>query len=146
MSEKPILSVYIASFSIKYPRNHGRLEGVPNFMFDCRAVKNPGRLDEYRPLTGLDAPVADYLDSEPSAAAFYEDVKRLVAPALEKAIERAYPAFRVWFACTGGRHRSVYFAERLARDLEKSAGVSCRVEHLDIGSNYSVDDLDPGRG
>ena len=141
MSDDYILKISVRSFSIKYPKSHDRLVRMPNFMFDCRGVNNPGRVPEYRDLTGLDKPVVSFLDADESAQAFWAGVRDAVTPAAVRAQERAYPPMHIWFACTGGRHRSVYFAERTAAALAELPGVKVELEHLDKDAAYNVDDL-----
>ncbi len=130
MNQRPI--VYIYSFSY-----HG--SGIPpdptghggGFVFDCRSLPNPGREERYRDLTGKDAEVARYLEAREETRVFWERVSGLVLDAAAAYAARGFTDLSVAFGCTGGRHRSVYFAERLAGAL-KANGFASRVTHADI--------------
>jgi aminoglycoside/choline kinase family phosphotransferase len=112
------LAVTITSFSYKRgypePSEHGG-----GFVFDCRALHNPGRYERYKSLSGRDGEVIDFLEAEESVARFWESVRGLVDPAVEAYLERGFTDLSVAFGCTGGQHRSVYIAERLARHLRE---------------------------
>ena len=112
------LTVRVSSFSYRrgYPRDDGGHGG--GFVFDCRALPNPGREDLYKSLCGLDEPVRGFIDGMPEAGAFYQRTRALVETQVEVYRERGFSSLSVAYGCTGGQHRSVYFAERLARDLE----------------------------
>ncbi|MBD5370103.1 MAG: phosphotransferase [Bacteroides sp.] len=107
------LRVQILSFSYKkgYPENLTGNGG--GYVFDCRWMHNPGRYDEYRPLTGRDKEVIDFLEGTGEVQKFLENVCGLVCPAVEVYRRRGFSDLQVAFGCTGGRHRSLYCAERL---------------------------------
>jgi RNase adapter protein RapZ len=129
------MQVEIFSYSIKYRKPLP--VSSPNFIFDCRGVKNPGRIVSLRKLTGLDPDVIEFLKSNQSAQDFMKNAKGLVLNTLDVFIQRQYTdVFVVAFCCTGGRHRSVYFSEQLAKEIENSRRIDVTVSHLDIGSNY----------
>ena len=103
------LTLFFESFAFKV--------GVPldaDFVFDVRAIPNPYYDLSLRPLTGKDAPVIAFLDAQPSAAEMLEDIRKFVEKWLPsfKTDNRSYLTVAV--GCTGGQHRSVYMAERLA--------------------------------
>ncbi|MGZ5275091.1 MAG: RNase adapter RapZ [Caldimonas sp.] len=108
--------------------------GVPldaDYVFDVRVLPNPHYLDELRPLTGRDAAVAAYLAAQPDAVEMLERITvflRRWLPAF-KADQRAY--LTVAIGCTGGQHRSVWFAERLAERFGKEAAPLVRHRELD---------------
>jgi RNase adaptor protein for sRNA GlmZ degradation len=126
------LTIHIYSFSY-----HG--SGIPpdpaghggGFVFDCRALPNPGREERYREMTGMDPEVVRYLEERGEVAVFRERVFGLVLDTAEAEDARGFADMTVAFGCTGGRHRSVYFAEELAGDLRRR-GFSCTVEHRDL--------------
>lgn len=93
------------------------------FVFDCRAMHNPGKYDQYKSITGADAPVIEFLESQGEVQRYLEHVYALVDPAVEKYIERGFLNLMVAFGCTGGQHRSLYCANHLAEHLkEKYSG------------------------
>jgi UPF0042 nucleotide-binding protein len=103
------LTLFFESFAFKL--------GVPldaDFVFDVRALPNPYYDLALRPLTGMDGPVIAFLDAQPSAAELLDDIRRFVEKWLPsfKTDNRSY--LTVALGCTGGQHRSVYMAERLA--------------------------------
>lgn len=125
------LVVTIHSFSYKkggYPEG---LEGHGGgFMFDCRALRNPGRYDEYKELTGKDREVIEFLDQCGEIIPFVEKAFALVAPAIDRYIERGFDSLQVGFGCTGGRHRSVRSAELFADKVRKRyPGLKVKVRH-----------------
>jgi len=108
------LTVRISSFSFRrgYPDDEGGHGG--GFVFDCRALPNPGRHLEYRTLCGRDAGVVEYIERCSEAHFFWTHVSSLVDAQVEEYLRRNFSSLSVSFGCTGGQHRSVYFAERLA--------------------------------
>ena len=123
------LTVQVNSFSFK--------RGVPidesghggGFVFDCRALPNPGRYDEYKQLTGRDLSVIEYLEKEPEVHQFFEGVSALITQSVDKYLQRNFDFLTVNFGCTGGQHRSVYFAERLSRFLKNKYNVKIVLRH-----------------
>jgi UPF0042 nucleotide-binding protein len=101
-------------------QSFGFSKGVPadaDFMFDARCLPNPHWSDELRPLSGRDAPVAAWLEKEPAVTALGDDIEAFLRRWLSEH-EKAHRSFvTVAIGCTGGRHRSVYLAERLVRSL-----------------------------
>ena len=89
-------------------------------MFDCRGLHNPGRYDEYKRLTGRDLPVIEFLRTHSDADGFARKACDLVAPSVETYLRRGFDSLQVGFGCTGGRHRSVYCAEAVARALAEA--------------------------
>lgn len=130
-----VLTVHVGSFSYKrgYPCDRGGHGG--GMVFDCRAVDNPGRDPAYARLSGRDAPVISFLESVPGARSFLAHAEALVDAQVEVYQERGFQALDVHFGCTGGQHRSVYFAERLALHLrERYPDVRVRVDHSEAVS------------
>jgi UPF0042 nucleotide-binding protein len=92
-------------------------DGLPldaDWVLDARMLPNPHYDPQLRPLTGKDAPVADYLGKDPSVQRWLEDVRGLLARWLPEIVRENRSYVTVAIGCTGGRHRSVYLAERLA--------------------------------
>ena len=123
------LTVRVTSFSYK--------KGIPDdasgngggFVFDCRAIHNPGRYDEYKQLTGSDEPVRTFLDKEEAMQEFLEHVYGIVDYSVEVYRARGFKNLMVSFGCTGGQHRSVYSAEHLAEHLAEKYGVKVILTH-----------------
>ena len=114
----------------------GFKQGIPldaDMVFDVRCLPNPFYDKRLRPLTGLDPEVIAYLDSLPDVARMETDIGDYVArwlPAFQRD-NRAYLTVAV--GCTGGQHRSVYFAERLAQRFRADAPVLVRHRELARG-------------
>jgi UPF0042 nucleotide-binding protein len=108
--------------------------GVPldaDYVFDVRALPNPYYVRELRPQTGLDAPVADYLEAIPDVGEMLSQIEAFLArwlPAFEDD-QRSY--LTVAIGCTGGQHRSVYFVDRLARRFASERITLVRHRELD---------------
>jgi len=124
------LTVRIQSFSYK--------DGVPTdekghgggYVFDCRALPNPGRFEQYAAFTGSDEAVVAFFANEPTVRDFLGHVFGLIDRTVENYQARNFTDLMVAFGCTGGQHRSVYCAERLAQHLREAVGVNVEVHHL----------------
>ena len=108
------LTVTINSFSFKkgYPNDFSGNGG--GFVFDCRALPNPGREPQFKTKTGRDWEVVEYLEEKPQTHLFLDHVKSLVGQSIDNYLERHFSNLMVSFGCTGGQHRSVYFAQTIA--------------------------------
>lgn len=108
------LTVTVNSFSFKkgYPDDFSGNGG--GFVFDCRALPNPGREPQFKNKTGRDWEVMEYLEAKPQTHAFLNHVKAIVAQSVDNYLERKFSNLMVSFGCTGGQHRSVYFAQHIA--------------------------------
>ncbi len=126
------LTIDITSFSLKngYPNINPEHGG--GFIFDCRSLLNPGRLVKYKVLTGLDAPVAEYLNERHEVDSFMNSAYEMILSAANNYISRGFKYLSVGFGCTGGQHRSVYCADRLAKMLEGIQGVRINVSHREL--------------
>ncbi len=99
------------------------------YVFDCRAVHNPGKYEQYKQLTGRDKPVIDFLENDGEILTFLEHVDALVDAHVNRFIERGFTHLSVSFGCTGGQHRSVYSAEHVARHLHEKFGIRVELVH-----------------
>ena len=126
------LIVQIFSFSFRggVPKDETGHGG--GFVFDARSIPNPGREERFKTLTGKDAPVIDYLNQQESAHQFLASVMSLVDASVNTYQHRGFTSLTVSFGCTGGQHRSVYFAEQLAKRLKGRNGVEVVVRHLEL--------------
>jgi len=98
----------------------GFKHGLPldtDLVIDCRFLPNPHWIEDLRPLTGRDEPVADYLREQQVTEAFLAELVSLLELLLPAYVREGKSYLTIAFGCTGGRHRSVYLAERLARHV-----------------------------
>jgi aminoglycoside/choline kinase family phosphotransferase len=126
------LTVRIFSFSFhrgSVPKDESGNGG--GFVFDGRSLPNPGRLEQFKNLTGKDAPVAEYLDQQGSVHQYFANVSSLVDNSVREYQRRGFANLMVSFGCTGGQHRSVYLAEQLAKHL-RANGVKVIVHHSEL--------------
>ncbi|HXX44540.1 MAG TPA: RNase adapter RapZ [Candidatus Acidoferrales bacterium] len=126
------LTVRIFSFSYRRGMPKDETGHGGGFVFDARSVPNPGREEEFKPLTGKDAPVIDFLNRQQGVGEFLGGVMTLVDASVKEYQRRGFTSLSVAFGCTGGQHRSVYFAERLAERLRSRNGVGVVVRHLEL--------------
>ena len=123
------LTVSITSFSYK--------KGIPDdpsgngggFVFDCRAINNPGRYPEFKFLSGKDPEVQQFLRQNSEMKWFLKPVKTLVEQSVKNYLQRGFTHLSVNFGCTGGQHRSVYAAEKLALHLRNNFNVNVVLVH-----------------
>ena len=125
-SEGP-MQTSVVSFGYKH--------GLPldvDLVFDCRFLPNPHWVDALRPLTGLDAPVAEYVASQPETPEFLAKLDDLLSLLLPAYVKEGKSYLSIAVGCTGGTHRSVYIAEELAKLLAQR-GFRPMISHRDIG-------------
>ena len=127
--QKRTLTVRVMSFAYK--------KGIPNdpsgngggYVFDCRAVNNPGKYDRYKPFTGLDQPVIKFLEDDGEIFPFLEHAYELVDAHVKRFMERGFTNMMVCFGCTGGQHRSVYSAQKMAQHINEKFNVKVELVH-----------------
>ena len=123
------LIVKVMSFSYKRGIPEDMTGNGGGFVFDCRGMHNPGRYDEYKPLTGREKPVIDFLEQRGEIQQFLDHCYALVDSSVECYLRRGFSDLMVCFGCTGGRHRSVYCAEHMAGHLSDRFGVEVTLIH-----------------
>ena len=109
--------------------------GLPSdadFVFDARVLPNPHWDARLRPLSGRDAEVREHLDAEPEVAAYVAQVQGFLDTWLPKLRSETRSYVTVAFGCSGGRHRSVYLAERLARHCREIGWAEVAVHHREL--------------
>lgn len=124
------LVVKINSFSYLktgYPKDESKNGG--GFVFDCRGILNPGRIETFKPKSGMDKPVKDYLEQLTKMPDFLNGVYYVIDITVEEYIKRGFEDLMINFGCTGGQHRSVYAAEAVARHLKNKFKVKINLNH-----------------
>jgi aminoglycoside/choline kinase family phosphotransferase len=129
-SENLVVRIFSFSYKRGLPADEAGHGG--GFVFDARSIPNPGREERFKSLTGKDAPVIDFLDQQDSVHQFLASVMSLVDASISTYQDRGFTSLSVSFGCTGGQHRSVYFAEQLAKRLAGRNGVEVVVRHLGL--------------
>lgn len=127
------LTVRINSFSFKKGIPEDPTGNGGGFVFDCRAPHNPGRYEPFKHLTGLDAPVREFLEADGEIQPFIDGCQALVDASVERYLQRGFSSLMVSFGCTGGQHRSVYSADAVARHLNEKYGVRVLINHREQG-------------
>lgn len=137
--QKRMLEIKIVSFAYK--------KGIPNdptgngggFIFDCRAINNPGKYERYNHFTGLDEPVIRFLEEDGEITRFLEHVHTIVDTSVKRYLDRGFTNLMVCFGCTGGQHRSVYSAQHLAEHLHNKFGVKVHLTHREQNIEQNFD-------
>ncbi|ROI02234.1 ATP-binding protein [Chryseobacterium sp. G0240] len=115
-----MLHIDIHSFSYKkggIPKDHTGNGG--GFAFDCRGILNPGRIEEYKSQTGNDIGVQEYLETQTEMPKFLELVKSIISINIDDYLARGFENLQINFGCTGGQHRSVYSAIKIAEFIKE---------------------------
>ncbi|MDO5523794.1 MAG: RNase adapter RapZ [Bacteroidia bacterium] len=128
-TQKRELEVRLFSFAYK--------KGIPNdvsgngggYVFDCRAINNPGKFERYNNVNGLDEPVIKFLEDDGEMKVFLNNIYPLVDSHVKRYMERNFTNLMVSFGCTGGQHRSVYAAQKMAEHISKKFGIKVSLVH-----------------
>lgn len=125
MAEGKSLAVSVMSFSFK--------KGLPreaDLVFDVRFLRNPHYDERLRNLTGRTAPVGEYIADDPHFEAYFSSLTALLLPLLPRYREEGKSYLTIALGCTGGKHRSVFVAEKLAGAIQ-AAGYPVLTRHRD---------------
>ena len=125
------LNLHIQSFGYKY--------GVPldtDLMFDVRFIPNPYYIENLKNKTGYDKEVSDYVMSHKESQDFYFKLKDFIEFLLPQYIKEGKKHLTVSIGCSGGQHRSVTFANKLAKDLEKDGNLNIYLSHREKESGH----------
>ena len=129
------MKVAITSFSYKRGLPADKTGNGGGFVFDCRAMPNPYLDESLRGYTGRDKPIHDFFDRhKDKVECFLGAAETLVRQSIDEYLNDGRDHLQVAFGCTGGQHRSVYFAERMAERLKGIDGVEVEVEHAESRS------------
>ena len=128
-TQKRELKVRVFSFAYK--------KGIPNdisgngggYVFDCRAINNPGKFERYSNVTGLDEPVIKFLEDDGEMVDFLNNIYPLVEKHVKRYIDRGFTDLMISFGCTGGQHRSVYAAQHVAEYISNKFGIKVSLVH-----------------
>ena len=120
------LTLFVTSFSYR----HG-LPRQADLVFDVRFLNNPHYVAELKDMDGRDPAVAEFISSDTGFGQFFDGVTGLLEPLLPRYAEEGKSYLTIAVGCTGGRHRSVFVAETLARWLE-ALGRTVQVRHRDL--------------
>ena len=120
------LSIFVTSFSYRcgLPRN-------ADLVFDVRFLRNPHYDPDLRPLTGQDPAVGKFISSDQGFEPFFDALTRLLEPLLPRFVEEGKSYLTIAIGCTGGRHRSVFVAEKLNQWLN-GKGQRLQLHHRDL--------------
>jgi aminoglycoside/choline kinase family phosphotransferase len=124
------LRVTVNSFAYKNGIPKDKSEHGGGYVFDCRGILNPGRVEAYKKQSGKDEAVKNYLLMETKMPEFLEHVFALVTINVEDYLERDFESLNISFGCTGGQHRSVFAAEQLEKFLKNKYNIDVVLTHL----------------
>lgn len=127
------LHVLVCSFSYKKGLPDDPSGNGGGYVFDCRALPNPGKYEYYRQYNGMDAEVIDFFADKEEVPVFLGHVWGLADAHVERFMQRGFTHMMICFGCTGGQHRSVYCAERTAAHIASAFDVRVTVVHREQG-------------
>ena len=130
---KSTLVITLQSFSYKRGLPYDNNGNGGGFVFDCRGLPNPGRLEIFKKQTGNDKEVIQYLENQPVTKEFLVGIFKLISINIDNYIERGFSHLSIAFGCTGGQHRSVYCCNQTASFIRnKYPQVSFNIKHLEL--------------
>jgi hypothetical protein len=128
-SRKRELEVRVYSFAYKKGIPEDSSGNGGGYVFDCRAINNPGKFERYNNVTGLDEPVIRFLEEDGEMVTFLENIYPLIDRHVKRYMERNFTNLMISFGCTGGQHRSVYAAQHVAEHISQKFGVKVSLVH-----------------
>lgn len=126
------LTISLTSFSYKKGLPEDWSGNGGGFIFDCRALPNPGRFEEYRSSTGRDSDVVEFFSDKQEMAEFIDKTSSIINDSIHNYLKRGFKHLSVSFGCTGGQHRSVFSAEQIYRNLKMNFDVNIRLLHREL--------------
>ncbi len=129
-TEQTPLVIKICSFSYRKQLPDDDSGNGGGFVFDCRGILNPGRVDSMKTQTGRDKEVKDFLEQQTKMPEFLNSIFDIVDISVEEYINRGFESLMISFGCTGGQHRSVYAADAMARHLKNKFKVKTELKHI----------------
>ena len=130
-TEKTPLVIKVHSFSFRKQIPSDNSGNGGGFVFDCRGILNPGRIEHMKTQTGRDKDVKDFLEQQTKMPEFLNSVFDIVDITVEEYIKRDFESLMISFGCTGGQHRSVYAADAMARHLRNKFKVKIELLHIE---------------
>ena len=129
-NEETPLIVKVNSFSYRNEIPVDKSGNGGGFVFDCRGITNPGRIEKFKTMHGRDKSVKDFIEQETRMHEFLNSIYNIVDITVEDYIRRSFESLMVSFGCTGGQHRSVYAADAVARHLKNKFKVKIELKHI----------------
>jgi RNase adaptor protein for sRNA GlmZ degradation len=124
-----LIKVHSFSYRKQIPADDSGNGG--GFVFDCRGILNPGRVDSMKTQNGRDKEVKDFLEQQTKMPKFLNSIFDIVDISVEEYIKRGFESLTISFGCTGGQHRSVYAADAMARHLKNKFKVKVELTHIE---------------
>jgi len=123
------LKVSIQSFSFKRGIPYDATGNGGGHVFDCRFISNPGKIEKFKSLCGKDIEIIEFLDKTDGTQEFIKSIKQITKASIENYTKRHFKNLSISFGCTGGQHRSVYFAEKIAAFIKENFDVNIELIH-----------------
>ena len=122
-----VVKMYSFSYKKGIPQDDSGNGG--GYVFDCRAVNNPGKYERYAHFTGLNESVIQFLEKDGEIQQFLGHAYALIDSSIKRYMDRGFTNLMISFGCTGGQHRSVYSAQKAAEHISEKFGVEVQLIH-----------------